>query len=68
MEKARDLQKTIYFTDYIKAFDCVSQPTVENSEVGLQRRLSTEELMLSNCGAGEDSWESPGQKDQISQS
>ena len=24
-----------------------------------QRRLSTEELMLLNCGAGEDSWESP---------
>ena len=24
---------------------------------GLWRRLSTEELMLSNCGAGEDSWE-----------
>ena len=26
--------------------------------VGPQRRLSTEELMLSNCGVGEDSWES----------
>ena len=25
--------------------------------VSPQRRLSTEELMLSNCGAGEDSWE-----------
>ena len=24
-------------------------------KVGLQRRLSTEELMLLNCGAGEDS-------------
>ena len=24
-------------------------------EVGLQRKLSTEKLMLSNCGAGEDS-------------
>ena len=28
--------------------------------VGLQRKLSTEELMLLNCGVGEDSWESPG--------
>ena len=26
--------------------------------VGLWRRLSTEELMLLNCGVGEDSWES----------
>ena len=26
-------------------------------ELGLQRKLSTEELMLLNCGAGEDSWE-----------
>ena len=28
--------------------------------VGLWRKLSTEELMLSNCGVGEDSWESLG--------
>ena len=28
--------------------------------VGLWRRLSTEELMLLNCGVGEDSWESRG--------
>ena len=28
--------------------------------VGPQRRLSAEELMLSNCGAREDSWESLG--------
>ena len=27
-----------------------------------QRRLSTEELMVSNCGAGKDSWESLGQQ------
>ena len=33
------------------------------------RRLSTEELMLSNCGDGEDSWESLGlQGDQTGQS
>ena len=28
--------------------------------VGLSRKLSTEELMLLNCGVGEDSWESLG--------
>ena len=28
--------------------------------IGLWRRLSTEELMLLNCGVGEDSWESLG--------
>ena len=31
-----------------------------NVRVGLWRRLSTEELMLLNCGVGEDSWESLG--------
>ena len=37
--------------------------------VGLQRKLSAEELMLSNCDAGEDYGESLGQQgDQISQS
>ena len=35
--------------------------------VGPPRRLSTEEFMLLNCGAGEDSWESLGQQgDEIS--
>ena len=29
-------------------------------KAGPQKRLSTEELMLWNCGAGEDSWESLG--------
>ena len=29
-------------------------------EIGLWRRLSAEELMLFNCGVGEDSWESLG--------
>ena len=34
-----------------------------------QRKLSTEELMLLNCGVGEDSWESLGmQGDQTSPS
>ena len=37
--------------------------------VGLQRKLSAEELMLLNCGVGEDSCESLGlQGDQTSQS
>ena len=27
-----------------------------------KRKLSTKELMLSNCGVGEDSWESLGQQ------
>jgi len=31
--------------------------------VGPQRKLSTEELMLLNCGVGEDSWESLGLKE-----
>ena len=31
-----------------------------NVRVGLWRRLSTKELMLLNCDAGEDSWESLG--------
>ena len=36
---------------------------------GTERRLSTEELMLLNCGAREDSSESPGEQgDQTSQS
>ena len=31
-----------------------------------KKRLNAEELMLSNCGVGENSWESPGkQKDQM---
>ena len=37
--------------------------------VGPKRRLSSEELMLLSCGAGEDSGESLGQQeDQTSQS
>ena len=31
-------------------------------KVGEWRKLSTEELMLLNCGVGEDSWESLGQE------
>ena len=37
--------------------------------VGLWRKLSTKELMLLNCGVGEDSWKSPGhQRDPTSPS
>ena len=37
--------------------------------VGLWRKLSAEDLMILNCGVGEDSWESFGlQEDQNSQS
>ena len=37
--------------------------------IELLRKLSTEELMLLNCGVGEDSWEFLGkQGDQTSQS
>ena len=34
-----------------------------NIRVGLWRKLSAEELMLLNCGVGEDSWESLGCKE-----
>ena len=33
-----------------------------------EKKADTEELMLSGCGAGEDSSESHGQQDQTSQS
>ena len=36
--------------------------------VGLWRKLSTEELMLLNCGVGEDSWESLGLQRESNQS
>ena len=34
--------------------------------IKIKKRLSIEKLMLSNCGAGEDSWESLGLQDQTS--
>ena len=40
-----------------------------DARVGLWRKLSTKELMLLNCGVGEDSWESLGlQRDPTSPS
>ena len=44
----------------------VFQQSCVDVRVGTKGRLNTEALMLSNCGAGEDSWESLGQ-DQTSQ-
>ena len=47
----------------------ISPVVLMHVTVGLWRRLSTEELMLLNCGVGEDSWESLGlQGDQTNQS
>ena len=50
---------------YSRSYDC-SSSHVENWTI---KKLSTEELMLLNCGVGEDSSESLGlQGDQTSQS
>ena len=47
----------------------VFQQLCMDVRVGLWRKLSTEELMLLNCGVGEDSWESLGlQRDPTSPS
>ena len=46
----------------------VSPVVMYDVRFGLQRRLSPEEVMLSNCGAGEDSWSLGLQGDQTSQS
>ena len=40
-------------------------PILTTYQVGLWRRLSTEELMLLNCGVGEDSQESSPNKDNL---
>ena len=42
-----------YFSKYF-LWSCM------DARVGLWRKLSTEDLMLLNCGVGEDSWESLG--------
>ena len=70
MEKAREFQKSIYFCflDYAKAFDSVDHnklwKILKEMEIldhlTTWRKLSAEELMLFNCGVGEDSWESLG--------
>jgi len=43
-----------FITPQVKKWSCM------DVRVGLWRKLSTEELMLLNCGVGEDSWESLG--------
>ena len=58
-EKAREFQKDIYFCfiDYAKAFDRVDHNKLWKilKEMGkILKELSTEELMLLNCGVGED--------------
>ena len=40
----------------------VFQLSCMDVRVGLQRKLSTEELMLLNYGVGEESWDSLGQQ------
>ena len=53
--KSRDLlcqQRSIWSRLWVFQWSCVDM------RVGLWRKLSEEELMLLNCGVGEDSWES----------
>ena len=57
MEKAREFQKNIYFCfiDYAKAFDYVSQETVENSERDGNTRPPDLPLEKSVCRSGSNS-------------
>ena len=54
--KSRDLcqQRSIQSRLWFFLWSCM------DVRVGLQRKLSTKELMLLNCDVGEDSWESLG--------
>ena len=65
--KSRDItlpKKNLYSQSY-----GFSSSHVQIWELDKKKRLSAEEFMLSNCGAGEDSWESLAQQgDQTSQS
>ena len=64
--KSRDITLLTKF-HLVKAI--VFPVVVYGCEVGLWRKLSAKELMLLNCGVGEDSWESVGlHGDQTSQS
>ena len=62
--------KKHHFVDkglYNQSYD-FSSSHVQMWKLDHKIRLSAEELMILNCGAGEDSWESLGlQADQISQ-
>ena len=57
IEKAREFQKNIYFCfiDYIKAFDCVDQNKLENSEKDGNARPSDLPLEKSVCRSGSNS-------------
>ena len=57
IEKAREFQKNIYFCfiDYAKAFDCVSQQTVENSEGDGNTRPPDLPLEKRVCRSGSNS-------------
>ena len=53
IERARESQKNICFIDYIKAFDCVDQNKLENSEIDGNTRLP-ETCLLRNLYAGQE--------------
>ena len=57
MEKARELQKNIYFCfiDYAKAFDCVDHNKLENSERDGHTRPPDLPLEKSVCMSGSNS-------------
>ena len=57
LEKARELQKNIYFCfiDYAKAFDCVDQNQLENSERDGNTRPPDLPLEKSVCRSGSNS-------------
>ena len=57
IEKAREFQKNIYFCfmDYVKAFDCGSQQTVETSERDGNTRPPDLPLEKSVCRSGSNS-------------
>ena len=57
IKKAREFQKNIYFCfiDYAKAFDCVSQQTVENSERDGNTRPPDLTLEKYVCSSGSNS-------------
>ena len=56
--KSRDitLPTKVHLVKRLWFFQCLCMDV----RVGLWRKLSTEEMMLLNCGVGEDSWESLG--------
>ena len=55
-----------YVSCISRFFPAIMCKSCTDVRVGLERRMSTEELMLSNCGVGEDTLGLQG--DQISQS